>query len=403
MDTGCARCHAGLGAKPTIQATPAQLENVDCLVCHSPTYKRRVEAIGNGEYRLVPDAANMSVSVLQAAVSVGRPNNDTCLNCHARSGGGPNFKRGDLDDALRTPASTNVDVHMAPAAAGGLEFTCSSCHLTISHKVAGRGIDLPQRDLLDPVACTNCHAPQPHAIADLNKHTARVNCAVCHIPDYARQTPTEMQRDWSKPAVLNATTGLYEPFRLLASHQTPTYAFFNGKSEFYEFGTPAVPKANGKILMAGPLGKITDLGAQIVPLKRHDAMLPIDPATRWLLPMKADIFSQTGNLVAAVSQGAAEVGWNYTSHQFASAERYMGIFHGVAPRTQALACATCHDGNTRLNFAALGYTPLATRNGRPLCESCHSARTADFYKNHNKHVTGLRYNCSTCHTFSKAQ
>jgi hypothetical protein len=93
------------------------------------------------------------------------------------------------------------------------------------------------------------------------------------------------------------------------------------------------------------------------------------------------------------------VGWPYTGHQFAATERYLGLYHEVAPKEQALACASCH-GGTRMNFAALGYTPLATRNGVPLCQSCHSARTASFSSVHSRHTS--RYDCSTCHTFSRA-
>jgi hypothetical protein len=97
------------------------------------------------------------------------------------------------------------------------------------------------------------------------------------------------------------------------------------------------------------------------------------------------------------------VGWTYNGHTFAETERYMGLYHEVAGHDQALSCATCHDQN-RLDFAALGYTPLSTRNGRPLCSSCHEAKSnPGFYNLHNKHVKDKKLDCSNCHTFSKAQ
>ena len=51
VDGGCARCHTGLGLKPTPDASTAQLENIDCLLCHSPNYKRTLQ-LTNGEYTL---------------------------------------------------------------------------------------------------------------------------------------------------------------------------------------------------------------------------------------------------------------------------------------------------------------------------------------------------------------
>ena len=43
VDGGCARCHTGLGLEPTPDASTAQLENIDCLLCHSPNYKRTLQ------------------------------------------------------------------------------------------------------------------------------------------------------------------------------------------------------------------------------------------------------------------------------------------------------------------------------------------------------------------------
>lgn len=399
VDGGCARCHAGLGGKPSAEPTQAQLENIDCLLCHSKSYKRTV-AMVDGAWRFVPDTAAMQVSLLQAAVDITKPDSGTCLNCHTRAGGGNNFKRGDLEEAHRT-ATADFDVHMAPRSAGGAGLSCLSCHVNVGHRIAGRGVDMRERDLPDRVACTNCHAKAPHGNSKLNDHTARVSCTVCHIPEFAKVAPTDLRRDYSAPPEVVAATRLYEPHMLMASHVRPVYRFFNGTSQFYEFGAEAIPEASGRISMAKPLGSINDRGAQIVALKHHTARQPIDPVTRRLLPLKIGIFFQTGNLAAAVQQGVAEVGWPDNGFEFAETERFLGIYHEVAPAQQALACTSCHGGG-RMDFAALGYAPLTTRNGKPLCASCHSAKTADFYKIHDKHVRDKHYDCSTCHTFSKA-
>lgn len=400
VDGGCARCHAGLGAKPLPEPTQAQLENIDCLLCHSKSYKRTVAQV-NGVWKLVPDTAAMSVSLLQAAVDITLPDSTTCLNCHTKAGGGNNFKRGDIEEAHRAPTAA-FDVHMAPRSAGGAGLSCLSCHVSVGHRIAGRGTDMRERDLPDRVACTNCHSRTPHGERTLNDHTARVSCTVCHIPEFAKVAPTDLHRDYSAPADVVAATKLYEPHMLMASHVRPVYRFFNGTSQFYEFGAEAVPEASGRIAMAKPLGSITDRGAQIVALKHHTARQPIDPVTRRLLPLKIGIFFQTGDIARAVREGVAAVGWSDNGFEFAETERFLGIYHEVAREDEALACGACHGGD-RLDFAALGYTPLATRNGKPLCASCHSAKRADFYKLHEKHVTDKHYDCSTCHTFQRAQ
>lgn len=404
VDGGCARCHTGLGKRPSATATQDQLENIDCLLCHAPGYKRRLEMV-NGSWMFVPDTSKMTVSLLQAAVDLRKPGKDACLNCHTKAGGGDNFKRGDLSEAHRN-ASPSLDVHLAPASAGGAGLECTSCHTTVGHRIAGRGVDMRERDTQTPVECSNCHSTMPHDSSRLNSHTARVACNVCHVPVFAKAAPTDMRRDWSAPGDLNLATRLYEPSMALQSNVTPVYRFFNGRSQFYEFATPAVAQANGRVLMAGPLGSRNEPGARITAMKRHEGLQPIDPVTRYLLPLKIGIFFQKGDLVTeiggvnAITGGLAGVGWPNNGYEFAETERYLGVYHEVAPKEQALACSSCHGGQ-RLNFAALGYTPLATRNGKPLCASCHSAKSGSFTFIHDKHVTDKKLDCSNCHTFAK--
>ncbi len=64
VDGGCAKCHVGLGEKPTSEPVQSQLENIDCLICHSDTYKRKVEMV-DGSFRFVPDTDNMTVTLMQ--------------------------------------------------------------------------------------------------------------------------------------------------------------------------------------------------------------------------------------------------------------------------------------------------------------------------------------------------
>lgn len=405
VDGGCAKCHAGLGLKPDATATAEQLENIDCLVCHSDSYKRKVGLVNNS-YRFIPDEAAMGVSILQAASDITLPSNNACLNCHTKSGGGNNFKRGDIEEAHRNPVR-DFDVHLASAQNGGAGLKCLDCHAAANHKIAGRGVDLRPMDSSVKVKCDNCHSTAPHPDSRLNKHTKRVNCNVCHIPAFAKSAPTDMRRDWSVPGDFDAAKGLYDPHMTKMSNVVPEYRFWNGQSEIYEFGEPAIPGANGKVLMAGPVGSLNMPGSKINAFKHHTGRQPIDPVTKNLLPLKIGIFFQTGDFDLAVKTGTDAV-LGYSGHEFAETERYLGLFHEVAPKEQALTCNNCHNGGTRLNFSELGYALNSAYNGKPLCASCHGDKSGKwgsselFTKVHQKHVDEKRYDCGKCHNFSAA-
>ena len=115
--------------------------------------------------------------------------------------------------------------------------------------------------------------------AEIDKHTARVNCTVCHIPIFAKVAATDMNRDWSKPGDLVAATRLYEPHHEKGNNVVPEYRFFNGTSYFYQFGDAAVAGANGRVVMSAPQGDIGDAGAKIHAFKRHLATQPVDSVT----------------------------------------------------------------------------------------------------------------------------
>jgi hypothetical protein len=262
-------------------------------------------------------------------------------------------------------------------------------------------------DSMEELDCTKCHDSRPHSNSRLDKHTARVNCTVCHIPKFAKVAPTDMDRDWSKPGNINEQ-GLYEPYHTKRIDVIPEYKFFNGISYFYEFGSPAVPSESGRILMSSPEGTINDPGTKIHAFKHHLATQPIDPSSGRLLPLKIGIFFQTGDIDTAIERGTEAVGWDYEGHGFAATERYMGLFHEVAPKQEALSCNDCHNGGNRLDFEALGYTPRETYNRKELCASCHKDQSNKwkpferFKKIHEKHVGDKKYDCSACHDFSSA-
>ena len=64
----------------------------------------------------------------------------------------------------------------------------------------------------------------------------------------------------------------------------------------------------------------------------------------------------------------------FHGYSFATSQRYLSLYHEVAPKENALQCADCHVSTGRLNFKALGYQVKATRKRKPLCASCHDVR-----------------------------
>lgn len=410
VDGGCATCHAGMGAKPDPVATQAQLENIDCLSCHSDSYRRKVVKLADGSFHFEVAPEKMTVPVIQAITDIQRiPTRGACVNCHSYAGGGCNNKRGDLEEEHRNPSSASFDVHMAPKSAGGAGLNCVDCHITHDHRIAGRGVDLRPTDLDTPVRCTNCHSERPHNNVNIDKHTARVDCTVCHIPEFAKVTSTDMVRDYSKPPILDPARQLYDPNMERAANVKPEIAFWNGNSVFYQFGAPATLDSSGQVLMAGPLGDINDSSAKLYAFKHHLAVLPHDPVSGRILPMKMSILFQTGNVDRAIIVGTSELGWSLPQgYDFIGAERYMGLFHEVSPARDALGCNDCHNGGTRVNFNDLGYRPRAERDpsiADNCASGCHDNESDEwsastfFTQVHARHVNRLGFACNLCHSF----
>ena len=379
LDGGCATCHAGMGERPTAD-NPF---NGDCLTCHAQDYRRTATLTADG-WRFVPDRANMPATITIQA----DPSRFSCLTCHAYAGGGCNNKRGDMSDALINP-TPEIDVHM------GNGMLCSDCHLEQSHLIAGRGVDMRVSEGVAMRPCTDCHTPDTDHTPEVQQHLAKVACQSCHIPTFARSVSTDMFRDYR--AVEVNERGLYEPAIIRGLDVIPEYTFWNGASGFYNFGDPATP---GQAL-AWPLGDIMD--GMLYPFKLHTAILPQDPVTGALIPVKSGILFQTGNIDQAILVGAAEAGFNLTQgYTFLETTRWMSISHEMPPAAQVLQCAECHEATDRMDFSALGYDPVETRNGEPLCTSCHNpGPSLNFYETHEQHVNVENIACAECHTFSR--
>jgi hypothetical protein len=340
---GCSACHAGLGAKPTAEATPAQLENVDCLMCHSTTYRRDLAELPGGGFRWAP--AMKPDELLTAAQNPQLPDTATCLRCHAASGGGVNFKRGDLESAALK--SREFDVHL------GSSMTCLQCHKSKDHQFVGAGSQMAGQDVAGTERCGTCHDGRTaHRNAVIAKHLARVACTSCHVPTFAKDKATDMHRDFSR-AELAHDGSKYEPAITFQKDVKPVYAWWNGK------GSVALPDApvakDGKpVRLYAPEGTRADPGSKIYPFKLHTAKLPVDSATRKLVPVKVGILFKSGNTEAAIREGGKAAGLEVKDIEWVNTERYMSIFHEVAPKAKAVGCAECHGGG-RIDWKGLGF------------------------------------------------
>jgi hypothetical protein len=361
ISRGCSACHAGLGLKPEEKLTRAQLENIDCLQCHASGYRRDIYPTPNGGWQWKPILWQNQEGLDSVSKRISLPTRTMCLRCHSASGGGPNYKRGDLEYAM-ADTTIDYDVHMASE---GANLQCIGCHRGEDHRIKGRGSDLSGTDV-GRISCEDCHKSSPHVSADLNRHVARVNCTVCHIPSFARTDPTDMVRDWSKPSY-HPETDKYSATITLEKDVKPVYAWFNGNTHEQLLKEPIVRAEDGTVGMMLPEGSRDDKSARIYAFKLHRGRLPVLKDKNWIVPIQVEEFFQKGELDKSVASAAfAQYGIKDAKIYWVDTTRYMGIFHGVQPASQALKCIDCHGPNGRLDWVALGYQknphPLETKD-----------------------------------------
>lgn len=405
----CNGCHVGRGAKPGSAVTQAELENIDCLLCHQEQYRRRKDASG----LYVPDTAAMAISMDEAVRTVQRtPTRAACLQCHAKAGGGDAYKRGDLALAHAATADRAFDVHMST---GGADLSCAACHRTSSHRIAGAGTDLRATDSTVRIACTDCHAEKATAtghtaVTAVNRHVGRVACQTCHIPRYARNAAdtaaseaTETHREWRAPALVG---GIFHPGVTLANDLLPRYAFWNGQQDTMLLGDLAgVDAVTGNHATSRPQGGIGDPpGTKLFPFKYKTAAQPLTAGT--LTPMDMATYRSTGDFAAAARQGALNMGLDPAAPvTWVTTDTMQLLNHEVAPPAQALgsSCTACHGTTaTQMDLRELGYVLKAAK--ATVCSQCHQDRSYSGWQTvHDKHVKERGYDCAWCHGFSRPE
>lgn len=405
---GCGNCHAGLGARPDTIISTSQLKNIDCLICHQDEYKRKKVA---GLF--IPDTDAMSITMKEAAQTVHLPTRSGCLQCHAKGGGGDNFKRGDMALAHGNTADKNFDVHMSTS---GGDLTCQSCHVTENHLMAGKGSDLRPTDLDVEMTCYSCHedknTPTGHNSRTIGRHVARVACQSCHIPTYAKNAfdtaateQTEIHRDWQQPH--NTGSPPIHPQATMAGDLTPRYRWWNSLSSSYLLFDQVLAPTGETIPTSEPVGAVNSANAKIYPFKYKTAYQPMDSSAQQLIALDTSVYFATGDYVAATRAGLENMGRSSsTPVSWVTTDTYQLITHEVASANVALSCNDCHNNNRRLDLTGqLGYGLKGPRS--QVCTQCHSIKDGEDGPEHlwihEEHVEDENIDCSLCHSFTRPE
>ncbi len=355
----CTSCHAGYGWKDNTFDF-GEAKNVDCIVCHDNTGSYKKDPLGSGmplDKKIKSNGkVHFPVKLGYVAQNVGTPTVDNCGKCHFYGGGGDNVKHGDLSSDLYH-ADKNMDVHMDQA---GNNMSCVDCHETNQHNMEGKVYSVSSANK-DRMSCQKCHTDAPHVNNTLNKHTEKVACQTCHIPEYAKGVPTKMNWDWSTTGRLDEngeailekdSTGMvvYKSAKgsfEWATHVKPEYVWFNGKAEHYMAGD-LIEDTTAVLQINTLLGEYNDADSKIIPVKVHRGKQIIDPVNKMLITPHvyghdSTAYGEGFNWVWASAAGMKESNLPFSGeYSFISTEMYWPINHMVSPSGESLTCIECH-------------------------------------------------------------
>jgi octaheme c-type cytochrome (tetrathionate reductase family) len=374
-EKACAKCHIGYGMDGnTFDFNNAR--NVDCMVCHdnSEAYIKGSAMAG------YPDR---NVNLTHVAQSVGLPMNGNCGSCHFYGGGGNNVKHGDLEEATLT-ATRDIDVHMA---INGLDMQCIDCHTAENHKMLGRLYSVSSENTRR-ATCEQCHTSTPHLKEMLNRHTARLACQTCHIPEYAKVNATKMAWKWSEAGKMDRD----KPFHLedsLGNHTylsekgefvweqnvRPDYVWFNGNAKHYFLGD-TIDTNNLPLKINELIGSHDDRNAKIYPVKIHVGDQVYDKEYNYLIQPR--LFGQHKGDSAywvdydwklASAAGMKSVGLPFSGeYGFVKTEMYLPLNHMVATKDKSLSCSECHTREDSRLAALTGFY-MPGRDREPLLDN----------------------------------
>jgi len=337
----CSQCHIGYGWEDdTFDISDPN--NIDCLVCHDTS----------GNYAKGASSGGMpkeEVNIVQVAQHVGKTSRQTCGKCHFFGGGGANVKHGDLEPALFDP-SDEFDIHM-----GRANMDCQDCHRTENHRIAGQCLAIPSSE--GRVTCEQCHGEKPHSINEtvghhLDAHTRSVACQTCHVPQFAKETPTKVFWDWSTAGqdlpvekdqygmpTYNKKKGSF----VWGMNVDPCVTWYDGTHTRYLLGD-RVEDPDEPTLLNAPVGSMEDPEAKLYPFKCFSAVIPMDAESQvFAIPNLWKGYWANFDWESALRQGMKLFGQPFSGQVgFGRANMFWAINHEVVPADQALRCADCH-------------------------------------------------------------
>jgi octaheme c-type cytochrome (tetrathionate reductase family) len=348
-EKACAKCHIGFGMDGDLFDFNNS-RNVDCMVCHDNS-----EAYMKGSAMAGYPAR--TVNLTEVAQSVGSPLKSNCGSCHFYSGGGNNVKHGDLEEATLS-ATREIDVHMA---VNGLDMQCIDCHTAENHQMLGRLYSVSSENT-QRATCEQCHTSTPHLSELLDRHTARVACQTCHIPEYAKVNATKMAWKWSEAGKLQDNLPYHHEDTMgnhsylsekgefkWARNVKPDYLWFNGNAKHYFLGD-TIDLANLPLKMNELLGAHDDKNSKIYPVKIHVGDQIYDKTHKYLIQPKL-YGEQKGDSAywtdfdwnIASEAGMKDIGMSYSGeYAFVETEMYWPVNHMVSPKDKSLGCSECH-------------------------------------------------------------
>ncbi|WAJ39552.1 tetrathionate reductase family octaheme c-type cytochrome [Pseudomonas sp. GOM7] len=380
----CQSCHVGYGWQDASFDFSDQ-SKVDCLACHNtgnylklaglaghPPLVRSETSPGSGTF---VDPVDLAI----VARNIGATSRQSCGACHYYGGGGDGVKHGDLDSSLNDPPRS-LDVHMSRA---GPDFSCSTCHVSDQHQIAGSRISVTatdphaallrgERSTRNPSTCQACHGERPHQgtllhAGRLNDHSRTLACQSCHIPTFARGgVPTKMAWDWSTAGKLD---GAGKPFQtwdanghliydsrkgdfVLGENLVPDYVWFDGTVTYVQPDSRIDPSERVPINVFHGTPGAAD--SRIWPVKTFHSRQPYDQVLNTLLVPHIAVPDDTAfwynfDWAKALQAGADATGSPYSGHfGFVDTRMLWPITHMVAPKEQALDCVQCHSRQARL-------------------------------------------------------
>ncbi|MEW8026211.1 MAG: tetrathionate reductase family octaheme c-type cytochrome [Candidatus Thiodiazotropha sp.] len=387
----CAQCHAGYGWDDQGFDFTNQ-DNIDCLVCHdrTGTYYKTPNSMGNKACSVMFEG-KLPIQWAKVAQGVGKPGRENCGSCHFYGGGGDGVKHGDLDSSLSLP-DKRLDVHMD---AEGLNFTCTTCHVTKQHLWAGSRYNVMARDTeglglpgerRDVATCESCHSGTPHEKTTLvgiklNGHVDKIACQTCHIPTIARGgIATMVDWDWRTAGRTKDGEGFKEKHYTQGNgDHRATYKSIKGNFEYDENLIPHYGWFDGQMLYTtidtrfdpskGPVeinvfrGSQDDGTSRIWPFKRMHTVQPYDKVNNTMVYMHLwgdddDAYWGNYDFARAIKVGMAKNNIPYSGeYDFVETYSFWPITHMVAPAEDALDCAECHSRDGRLDDLEGFYMP----------------------------------------------